>query len=252
MTEIPDEERTREGSYQEGQVLMPFYIICDISGSMSSDIGSLNTALKDLVTDISTNPVAADLAMLSVITFDDYGKVVVPLSRPEDITVPTITIGGGTSFSEAFKTYHTTFEQDRARLKAAGSRVFRPCIFFLTDGEPWQSDPYKETFKQLLACNPQDGSGNRAYPYVVAYGFRDATEAVMSTLAYPNFGEKRGQWFLSRTGDVNQLLKSISKSIAQTVISSGLTVPTGQPQILAVAPDVSAGMKGGFAVDDYV
>lgn len=44
MTDMEDQERIPEGNYTEGQVLMPFYIVCDVSGSMCPDIEALNAS----------------------------------------------------------------------------------------------------------------------------------------------------------------------------------------------------------------
>lgn len=253
MTDHPHDDRIQEQSFVQGQVLMPFYIICDVSGSMSwnNAIGELNTALRELVQDICKSPVTADLTMLSVISFNDAAKVVQPLARPEQISLPTLTAGGGTSFSAALETYHHTFEADRAKLKAAGSKVYRPCVFFLTDGYPNPGDPYQETFRKLLSWDETTSSGNKAFPYVVSYGFAEAASQPqhVQALAYPDFGKKRGRWFLSTSSDVHALLESIMRAIGQTVISSGNTAAAGMPQIVTVEPDKDSNMQFGDAGD---
>lgn len=251
---VHHEEQRVEQNFSQGQVLMPFYIICDVSGSMSgTPINELNAALRTLVDDILQNPVAADVAMLSVISFADTGVVEVPLSRPEDVTMPTLTPRGSTSFAAALETYHSAFERDRQELKAAGSWVYRPCIFFLTDGYPNPGDPYPETFQRLLAWDPNTEVGNAAFPYVVSYGFGDAVHQPehVKAMAYPNFGPKRGQWFVSASTNVHALLESIMGSIGKTVISSGLSVPTGQPRIVNEPPVDTSQMQFGEA-GDYV
>jgi uncharacterized protein YegL len=253
MTDTSDLDRIEEGRFTEGQVLMPFYIICDVSGSMGTNnaIGDLNGALRDLVADICNNPVAADIAMLSIISFSDSGKVEVPLSRPEDISVPTLRPLGGTSFAAGLETYHTAFEADRARLKSAGSKVYRPCVFFLSDGYPNSGDDYKGTFQRLLAWDSTSNTGNKAFPYVVSYGFGDAASQPqhIQALAYPDFGPKRGQWFLSRSNDIHSMLKSIIDAIGKTVLSSGLSAAAGNPQIITIQPAKESDMQFGEAGD---
>lgn len=253
MTDHPHDDGMQEQSFAQGQVLMPFYVICDVSGSMSFNnaIGELNTALRELVADICKSPVTADLTMLSVISFNDSAHVAQPLARPDQVNLPTLTAGGGTSFAAALEKYHRTFEADRAKLKAAGSMVYRPCVFFLTDGYPNPGDPYQETFGRLLSWDPTTKTGNKAFPYVVSYGFADAASQPqhVQALAYPDFGEKRGRWFLSRSSDVHALLQSIMGAIGKTVISSGDSIPAGMPQIVTVEPDKDSNMQFGDAGD---
>lgn len=62
------DEKVSEVNRVEGQIIMPFYIICDVSYSMYGDIAELNKALGDLVGDIVVSPVVDDLTMLGLIT----------------------------------------------------------------------------------------------------------------------------------------------------------------------------------------
>lgn len=232
----------------EGQLVMPFYLLCDVSGSMYGDMADLNAALSQLCTDIMSSPVVDDLTMLSVITFASDARTVVPLAPPSQVELPTLTAGGGTNYSAAFQEYHRAFEADRARLKAAGKKVYRPCVFFLTDGAPGDPD-YLRTFRSLLGYDPATRQGNRAFPYLVSFGFRDAPERVMRELAYPDFGPARGKWFVARTNRIGDLLKSMTSAIGNTVISSGVSAGQGTPQIVPPTIQPQQGMQFGEAGD---
>jgi hypothetical protein len=237
---------SEEIAAHEGQVVMPFYIICDVSGSMYGDMAALNAGLAQLRQDIMKDPVVDDLVMLSVITFNDSARTVVPLAAPTEITLPQLTSGGGTVYSSGFREFHRAFEADRKRLKGEGRKVFRPCIFFLSDGEPNDRD-YLQTFQSLLGYDPTTKKGNSAYPYVTTFGFRDATQHTMEAIAYPNFGEpnKRGRWFIAKHGhSVDQLLKSMAGVIGQSVLKSGQSIGTGSPAYNP--PTAVEGMEGSF------
>ena len=230
----------------EGQVVMPFYIMCDVSGSMWVDIPALNTGIAQLQQDIMRDPVVDDLAMLSVITFADTAHTVVPLSFPTEIQLPTLQSGGLTNFGPAFREFHRAFEVDRLRLKAEGKRVFRPCVFFLTDGEPTDGD-YAQVFASLLGYDSVTRQGNARYPYVTAFGFREATAETMATITYPNFGDKRGRYFLARDGaSVSGILTEIAGAIATSVVGSALSATTGVPQYVPPANNAVTGMQGSF------
>jgi len=227
--------------HRDGKIVMPFYIVLDQSGSMTGDFPALQRALEGVVHAITADFVAADYVMLSIIGFGSQARTLVPLSRAEDITVPTLQNLGGTTYSTAFQEFKRSFEQDRGRLKAEGSRVFRPCMFFLTDGEPTEAD-WEGKFQSLLSYDPRTNTGYRAYPFVVAYGFRDANPDTLKKLAYPNFGEKMGRWFLARDTDIESVFADISGQIAMSVVSSGQTAgstaasPAGVPEL--VLPEV--------------
>lgn len=245
-----ESETVRETSARQGQVIMPFYLVCDVSGSMSGDVDDLTKAVTELVQDIQNDPVVDDLVMLSVITFNHSATTVVPLSSPSDITPPRFSAGGGTGYSAAFTEYHRAFEQDRARLKSQGMRVYRPCVFFLTDGEPNDHHDYLRTFRSLLAWDPETKQGNKAFPYFVPFGFRDATEDVVKSLAYPTFGPARGRWFLSRSNKVSEVLKTIRDVLGNTVISSGKSAGAGKPTIVPPTAQAGPDLQFGEAGDE--
>jgi uncharacterized protein YegL len=240
----------KETSAAEGQVIMPFYFICDVSGSMHGDIHDLNAAVKEFVVGIQSDPVVDDLVMLSIITFNHNATTVVPLSSPSDMTPPVLSASGGTNYSAAFEEYNRSFEKDRADLKSRGIKVFRPCVFFLTDGAPGDRDHLKK-FKSLFGYDPESKQGNAAFPYFVPYGFRDAPEAVIRALAYPDFGRTKGRWFLFRSNRVGEVLKTMAAMLGNTVISSGQSVAKGQPQLTPPSPPAGSDVQFGEA-GDYV
>jgi len=222
---------------------MPFYVICDVSGSMSVEMAGLNSGLREIHQAIMTDPVVSDLVMMSVITFDSSARTVVPLAAPPDITLPSLSATGSTNYSAAFQLFHQAFQADRARLKGAGKQVYRPCIFFLTDGEP-NDDGYKQTFRSLLAKE-----NNGSYPYVCAFGYGGASQARMESLAYPDFGpeSKRGRWFIANSGkSIGELLKAIAPALASSILSSGQSASAGAPQMQF--PQQVPGMTGGSAL----
>jgi uncharacterized protein YegL len=230
----------------EGQVVMPFYIICDVSGSMSGDLADLNAGVVELRDEIMKDPVADDLSMLSVISFGDTARTVAPLDFPSAVNLQPLTCGGLTNYTAAFQEFHRAFEADRVRLKNEGKRVYRPCIFFLTDGVPTSKD-HVQVFQQLFGYDPATKQGNSRYPYVTPFGFRGATEESMRAIAYPNFGEKKGRYFLAKSGvPVSSLLKAMTGMIATSVLSSSLSATTGTPQVVQPDLDATPDLAGSF------
>jgi uncharacterized protein YegL len=212
-----------------GQIVMPFYVLCDVSGSMAPDLAELTEGLHALHRGLLAEPVINDLVMMSVITFNDSARTAVPLAAPEDMTLPTLpTPAGLTSYSAAFREYHQAFEADRTRLKGEGKRVYRPCIYFLTDGEPTDQN-YLQTFQALLTHH-----NNPAYPYICVFGFRDAQPATMQALAHADAGgpHKRGRWFVAERGQsVSQTLTALVGVIGKSILQSAQSASSGVPEV---------------------
>jgi len=134
---------------------------------------------------------------LSLITFDETARTVAALGAPSAIELPTLSAGGGASFSAAIREYHRAFEKDRARLKAEDAQVFRPCVFFLAHGAP-KDRRYQETFRSLLGFDSSTGWGNRAYPNVIAIGLQGATRSHLLASPTPIWRSRpRGRWFVT-------------------------------------------------------
>lgn len=242
-----DTESISDAAAVDGQVIMPFYLIVDVSGSMSSEEAELNAALTELVDTIRLDPVVDDLVMLSIITFNHNAQTVAPLASPSDLTVPYLRASGGTNYGAAFGEYARAYEQDRARLRGQGIKVYRSCVFFLTDGAPGDRN-HLESFRTLFAYDPTTKIGNKAFPYFVPIGFRSAPEDVIKRLAYPDFGTSKGRWFLSRSSNVREILRAMTVMLGNTVISSGQSASQGMPTIVAPAPppNTQFGEAGDF------
>jgi uncharacterized protein YegL len=227
----------------EGQVIMPFYIVCDVSWSMKPDMGDLNKALGELHQQLLQEPIINDLVMMSLITFSHEARTVVPLAALEEISLPTLSADGGTDYSPPLREFHQRFTADRARLKGEGKRVYRPCIYFLTDGEP-NNTSYKQTMASLITKE-----NNTAYPYICPFGFREATAATLQTLAYPTFGDdnKRGRYFIAKDGaTITQMLATMVGVLARSILQSANSASTGTPMVAMPEPDAVPGMGGSF------
>jgi uncharacterized protein YegL len=245
------EEIVRERSgVEQGQLVMPFYLICDVSYSMADDIRSLNDGVRRLRRAIVAEPVVDDVGQVCVMSFSDTAKVVMPMGQMSEQEVPELHVEGGTDYGEAFRALAQAIGHDTAKLRADGYKVYRPCAFFLTDGEPNDRD-WHQTFTSTLTYDRESGHGMKAHPIFVPFGFRDAREEVLRQLAYP---KDRGKWYHAKTDDVGQALKGILDIIMNTVVTSGHTAGAGQPAITQQPPAPGSDIEqGDSAYDpDYV
>jgi len=233
-------EQVRERSHvEQGQIVMPFYLICDVSGSMYGDMPALNDSVQRLRRAVVAEPVVDDVAQICIMSFSDSAKVVLPLQQMSETAIPALSVVGGTNYGAAFRLLAQTIASDNASLKSKGYRVYRPCAFFLSDGAPGDGD-WHQTFTDTLTYDRASGRGMKGHPIFVPFGFRDAPDDVLKRLAYP---PERGKWYKAKTSTVEQALNGIIDIIMKTVITSGMSVHAGQPTMTLQPPAPGSGIE---------
>lgn len=204
-----------------GQQVLPFYLVCDESGSMAGEINTLNNALADLHQEIGLNPVVSDKTQFSIIGFSDNAEVLLEMSDLSQVTaLPVLAVKGGTNFAAAFRALKEQIELDVARLKAAGNKVYRPVVFFLTDGHAtndWKREWDELTVKEFTYR-----------PNIVAFGIGQADAATISAIAtFKAFIAESG---LSPAAALQEFAVALTKSIVQSGTTSsedgGMTLQT--------------------------
>lgn len=192
--------------------ILPFYLVCDESYSMAgAAIQAMNDALPELHNEIGTNPVVCDKTRFSILTFSNDAQVLQPLADLSQISqLPELSPKGGTSFAAAFRLLRTEIEQDVAALKNEGHRVFRPAVFFLTDGYPTEPEAAWEAEFQVLT----DPTVN-SRPNIIAFGIGDADPRVIAKI-----GTARA--FMADTNmSPAGALKEFSRALTRSIINSG-------------------------------
>jgi uncharacterized protein YegL len=208
--------------------ILPFYLLCDESGSMVGDsIDAINKALPDLHHEISTNPTVADKTRFCLIGFSDSATVLQPLVDLSDIDeVPALAAGGLTSYGEAFRTLLRCIDGDVAALRAEGHDVYRPVVFFLSDGIPTDSD-WEQAYKELIEF--------QFHPKIIAFGIGEAQESTIAQVA-------TFRAFIQQDSSVSpaQALREFASSLTRSIVRS--------------AGSIAADGGNGFtlAVDDAV
>lgn len=204
-----------------GQQILPFYLVCDESYSMDGDpIDAINQALPELHQEIGSNPVVSDKTQFCIIGFSDDAEVLLPLSDLSQVTeLPFLEVRGGTSFASAFTLLKTQIDDDIARLKAAGNRVYRPVVFFLTDGHPMDD--------WAAAYNAVADKSNPARPNILAFGIGTADAQVISAVA--NYKAFLSNGAMSPATALNEFAGALTKSIVKSgssATSSGIQLQT--------------------------
>ncbi|MEV4623491.1 VWA domain-containing protein [Asanoa sp. NPDC049573] len=160
------------------QQILPFYLVCDESASMAGEsIDSVNTSLPDIHHQIASQPAIADKARLCLIGFADDAEVLLPLSDLGAVSsIPALKAHGGTSYGAAFTRLRETIAADVDRLKTEGHRVYRPAVFFLSDGLPTDDD-WEQAYRDLT-----DESW-KPHPNILAFGFGWADRHIIRQVA---------------------------------------------------------------------
>ena len=225
---------TEETPMPTGEQILPFYIVCDESASMAYNggIDAINEGLPDLHSAIAADPLVSDKSRIGLIAFSDDAEVVVPLARASDIEqMPGMMEKGATNYGAAFECLQTTIAQDVSLLRNDGYQVFRPAVFFITDGEP--TDTGWEAAHAALT----DKSSNSNAPNIIAFGVDGSEPSTIGRVA-----TIKGAAFIADRGiNPGAALKEIMRSLTQSIVSS---TGAAKPQLVVPPPP-----DGTIAVD---
>jgi uncharacterized protein YegL len=148
--------------------IFPVFLLIDVSASMAGGpIEAVNAALPGLKTEMLSNPTVGEIARVAVLTFSDEGRTVVPLCDLADADIPEIMVEGGTNFAAGFRELKKAIDSGMASLPK-GTPVYRPVVFFMSDGDHNATDHWEAALGQL-----RDKSWKFA-PEIVAFGFGNA------------------------------------------------------------------------------
>lgn len=232
MTDID----TRPGNADDEFLTLAFYVVVDVSISMrqSGALDAANTLLPKVIDAIRGNSTMADVVRLGMIDFSDDARVVLGLGDPRDVKhIPQCVERGGTSYAAAFRLLRQEIERDVKQLKADRMRVYRPAVFFITDGAPTDdAASLQQAFSELT------DPSFRFRPNILPFGVGDATKAALDPWVFPQQGSKPMRSYVAKDGV--SPAAAISQ-VAEILISS----------ILASADSVNTiGAGGGFVPPD--
>lgn len=222
-----------------GGKLLPFYLVVDVSHSMSgAKIASANRILTEVRDALAENPILSDKVRIGLIDFSNDARVQLPLCDLLDpgLTLPVLSTRGGTSFVAAFDRLRMEIAANVKQLKADGYKVHRPAVFFLSDGMPTDPDQeWQAAFARLTA--------ESLYPNVIPFGVDQAEGDTLAMLIHPSTGDKQMRMYLMDRGqNPAEAINVMAKIMVSSVISSGRSVSQGESGILL--PD-KADLGGG-------
>jgi uncharacterized protein YegL len=208
--------------------ILPFYVVCDQSYSMADHLDALNDGLAQLHRAVGTDPVVADKTRFCLIGFAGDAEILQPLCRLSDVVdIVGLTTQAGTSFGVAFTLLRETIERDVDLLKADAHRVYRPAVFFLSDGHPTDPATWPDAYERLVDPDWP------ARPNIISFGIGDADADTIGRIG-------TFQAFMS-TGGVSpgSALHGFARALTTSVVRSGGTSPDGD--LVLQVPDRVAG-----------
>jgi uncharacterized protein YegL len=206
--------------------ILPFYLVCDESGSMKGKpLRAINDSLPDIHAEIGSNPMVADKTRFCIIGFSGTARMVLPLSDLSAVTaMPTLGYRtGGTSYGAAFKVLYDAITDDVQRLKDNGDQVYRPAVFFLSDGRP--TDKNWQTAYQRVS-----DSSWPLRPNILAFGFGGVDKATLQRVATVRA-------YIAEQGmGPAAALKEFASSLIQSIVNSS-SRPAGDGSLVLAVPD---------------
>ncbi len=210
----------------QGAVVMPFYLLCDVSDPMRGELATLRRGIQDICDEVATRTYLDEVAQICIMSFADTAQVLVKLTPMSQAAIPGFGPARMTSYGAAFRTLATKIADDYENLSLDGYSVFRPCVYFLTAGVPVDID-WQSTFNQTLTKIPMKAAGvPNGYPILVPFGFRDAEEEILRQLAYP---PGRSKWYHAQNSEFSEALRGILGIIMQSVLKSSSSGAAGKP-----------------------
>jgi uncharacterized protein YegL len=200
----------------ERHPVFPVFLLIDVSYSMAgAPIQAVNDALPALKEMIQEDPQVGEIARISIITFSDIAKSVLPLCDIVQASIPYLSPDAGTNFAGAFRLAQTSIESE-IRSLGKGTRFYKPVVFFMSDGDHIASEDWTSPLRQLT---DKSWSFN---PEIVTFGFGAANEDVLGKIA-------TAFAFVARSGNpasqVKEIMSALTASIRTT--SKSFSGPQG-------------------------
>jgi uncharacterized protein YegL len=158
---------------------LPVYLVLDVSGSMHGEpIEAVRNGMQTLVSTLRTDPYALETAYLSVITFDDKARQVVPLTELMAFQPPALNPGTTTSLGDALRVVGECIEREVRKSSVDAKGDWKPIVFLMTDGEP--TDNWKRGLDQFRRVKTGLVIACAAGPAANKETLKQITEAVVA------------------------------------------------------------------------
>jgi len=196
--------------------IFPFYLVIDVSGSMEDCIGAINAELPGLRQEIASDPIVGDIARFAVVTFNSEAKLELPLSDMLEVeAMPHLTAFGPTDYGDVFNFLSGCIAHDMDWFKAEGYKMYRPAVFFITDGLP-SYDGWQAEYAKLV------DPASKYRPNIVTFGFGEAEASVLSAVATFK------AYLAIEQQQPTRVLRTIARELTKSIMASSQSAANGQ------------------------
>jgi uncharacterized protein YegL len=209
--------------------LLPIYVLADESSSMAEVIAELNTGLASLHTALLAEPMAAAKVRMSVIGFSDTAVLRLRLADlRRETKLPQLVCRNTTNYEAAFGELARHIAADIEFLKAQYYGVYRPAVFFLSDGQPSDEHAWRQVHRRLVDRHLTVGA-----PNIIACGIGAAKPAtILQVATQPEYA------FVSIAGvDVGHAIARFCSALTRSVIVSGRSLGNGSAELSFNRPE---------------
>jgi len=141
-------------------------------------IDQINRIFPEIHRQIASDPIMSDRIRFGIIEFSDTANELLQISNLSDLgSMPSLLPAEGLSnYGEAFNLLRVVIARDIANLKSLGLRVYRPAVFFITDGDP--TDDWVSNHRALT-----DKTLNPHAPNLFAVGVEGSNPTIIGNLS---------------------------------------------------------------------
>ncbi|GAB3439659.1 vWA domain-containing protein [Actinophytocola sediminis] len=209
--------------------VLPVYVVADESLSMSPVVDELNAGLAALHRALLREPMAAAKVRFTILGFSEDVQVRLSLAdlRTEE-ALPTLTTRTRTNYGAAFQALSDQLPKDINDLKAAGYAVYRPAVFFLTDGQPSDEPAWRTSYATLT-----DRAITKAAPNIIACGIGEAqAHTIVDIATRPEFA------FVATPGtELGLAIAEFSVALTKSIVASARAAVDGQTELVVERPN---------------
>ena len=127
---------------------LPIYLLLDCSESMAGEaIAELQRGIASMVAHLQTDPQAIETAYISVITFDNDAKQIIPLTEVLNFKPPRLTVRTGSSLGAGLRVLLDCMRREVKKTTATQKGDYKPLVVLFSDGQP--TDDWEEIAESI-------------------------------------------------------------------------------------------------------
>lgn len=154
---------------------LPIYLLLDTSESMAGEaLEQMCRGIDGMVQHLRDDPHAVETAWLSVLTFSNTARQVVPLTEVLDFNLPKLSVRTGTAMGAGLRLLTQCLQREVVRTTATTKGDYKPLVILFTDGQP--TDSWESAAGQIKA----PGTPSVANIYAIGCGADVDTDVLRS------------------------------------------------------------------------